>query len=53
MKKPEIVQLRADEPELYQLALGLEDNYFAGQHWRGEEATTVGLGRKFSWRDVS
>ncbi len=48
-KKAEIEALPGD---LYQLSVDLETIYQQGKHWRGEEASTVGLGRKFSWSEV-
>ena len=48
-KKREIRDLPSD---LYDLALDMEANYRGGKHWRGEEASTVGLGRRFCWADV-
>jgi hypothetical protein len=48
-KQDEIHGLPSD---LYQLSATMEDGYKNGKHWRGDESSTVGLGRKFSWRDV-
>ncbi len=52
-KKPELVQLSVDHPQLFQQAVSLEDRYRAGKHWRGAAASTVGLGRRFSWRQFA
>ena len=48
-KKQEIENLPSD---LYQLSVDLEANYRDGKHWRGDDATVVGLGRKFAWSEV-
>lgn len=48
-KQHEITQLGFSQ---LQLALALERNYQGGKHWRGADASTVGLGRKFTWSDV-
>ena len=53
MKKPEIVQLAAESPDLFVQSLALEDRYRSGKHWRGEEASTLGLGRRFAWREFT
>lgn len=53
MKKPEIVQLAAESPDLFERSLALEDRYRSGKHWRAEEASTLGLGRRFSWREFA
>jgi hypothetical protein len=53
MKKHEITELREQHPDLYQLALDMEDGYRTGKHWRGEAASTVGLGRNFAWCDAA
>jgi hypothetical protein len=50
-KKPELVELSRQSPDLYQSALALEDRYRGGKHFRGERAGTKGLGRTFAWRD--
>ncbi len=52
MKKPEIVELYRQCPEQYTAALALEERYRNGKHWRGEKASTVGLGRRFVWSSV-
>jgi hypothetical protein len=52
MKKPELVQLAAEHPDLYAQAIALEDRYLAGKHYgSGEGRSTRGLGRRFAWRD--
>jgi hypothetical protein len=48
-KKPEIVELPSD---LYQLSVAMEENYQRGKHWRGDEATTLGLGQRFAWSSL-
>jgi len=50
-KKPELVQLSSGSPDLYAQSLTLEDRYRAGKHYRGEDGSTRGLGRRFSWRE--
>jgi len=52
MKKPEIEDLKQNHPDLHQIALDMEAGYRNGKHWRGEEASTVGLGRRFAWADL-
>ena len=52
MKKPELVALAAEHPDLYAKAIALEDRYRAGKHFgSGEGRSTRGLGRRFSWRE--
>lgn len=51
MKKPELVQLASDAPDLYGSALALEDRYRRGKHYRGDRGSTRGLGRRFAWRE--
>jgi len=56
MKKPEILELRETNPDLFDRALAMEDGYLAGKHHAGRKAkglkcSTVGLGRRFSWRE--
>ena len=50
-KKVELTELNETSPDLYQLSLVLEDRYRDGKHFRGEAASTRGLGRTFAWRD--
>jgi hypothetical protein len=50
-KKPELVQLAEQSPEQFAAAIELEDRYRQGKHWRGEAASTLGLGRRFAWRE--
>jgi hypothetical protein len=45
-KRTEVVQLRAQHPDLYARALAMEDNA------RPNLDTVKGLGRRWSWRDV-
>jgi hypothetical protein len=52
MKKHEIVELQEQHPDLYELALTMEDGYRTGKHWRGADASTKGLGRNFAWADL-
>lgn len=52
MKKPEIHDLRENHPDLYEIAINMEDGYRNGKHWRGEASTVQGLGRRFAWSDV-
>ncbi|MCH8969532.1 MAG: phosphoadenosine phosphosulfate reductase [Planctomycetes bacterium] len=49
MKKAEIHELRRTDPDLYEKAIALETGYREGKHWRGDAATTQGLGRRFAW----
>ncbi len=51
-KKPELAELAERHPDLFQAALDMENNYRTGKHWRGEKATTQGLGRRFSWKSL-
>lgn len=53
MKKPELVQLATESPDLMQRALSLEDGFRGGKHWRGDDGSTRGLGRRFAWRDYA
>jgi len=51
-KKPELVQLAAQSPDLWDQAIALEDGYREGKHFQGRDRqTTQGLGRRFAWRD--
>ena len=50
-KKSELIQLSHGSPDLYAQSLALEDRYRAGKHYRGEDGSTRGLGRRFSWRE--
>ncbi len=52
MKKPEIKDLAERHPDLHQIALDMEQGYRTGKHWRGDEASTKGLGRRFAWGDL-
>ena len=49
-KQHEIHELPSD---LHQLSIKMEDNYKEGKHWRGDKSSTVGLGRKFSWKGLA
>lgn len=51
-KKHEIEWLAENHPDLFELAKLMEEVYRKGKHYRGEDASTVGLGRKFSWSDL-
>lgn len=52
MKKPELVDLAETAPDLYGLAIALEDRYRGGKHFQeAEQRTTEGLGRRFAWRE--
>lgn len=53
MKKPEIVQLAVQSPDLMDRALTLEDGFRQGKHWRGDLGSTRGLGRRFAWREFA
>lgn len=52
MKKPEIHDLRDRDPQQYAAALAMEQGYRTGRHWRGDDASTQGLGRRFAWMDI-
>lgn len=52
MKKPELVELAANQPEQYGRAIELEDRYRDGKHFRDRDRrSTEGLGRRFAWRE--
>lgn len=53
MKRHEIDDLRRRAPEQYKAALALEERYRTGKHWRGADASTVGLGRRFAWSGLA
>jgi hypothetical protein len=48
-KKPEILGLPSD---LYQLSVEMEATYRRGKHWRDQQATTVGLGQRYTWSSL-
>lgn len=48
-KRHEVIELARDEPQLYQLAIAVEQNYRQGKHYQGETATCQGLGGRSSW----
>ncbi len=50
-KVHEINWLREHHPDLHSAALAMEHNYRTGKHWRGDDATVHGLGRRFAWSD--
>lgn len=52
MKKPEIYELGERAPYQVEAALEMERNYREGKHWRGDESSTRGLGRRFSWEEL-
>lgn len=53
-KKPELVQLAAQHPDLYAASLAMEDRFRGGRHYRGgqDKAAVQGLGRRFAWRGL-
>lgn len=51
-KKHEIEWLRQNHPDLHALAVAMEQRYRSGKHWRGDTATTKGLGRRFAWMEL-
>ena len=51
-KKPELVELAAEHPDLHACALALEDRYRSGKHFRGDDPSKVqGLGIRYTWAD--
>jgi hypothetical protein len=56
MKKPELIDLAETDPELLHRAVAMEDKYLSGKHHEGRKAeglpvSTIGLGRRWNWRD--
>lgn len=51
-KKPELVELAAEQPDLHACALALEGRYRSGKHFRGDDPAKVqGLGIRYTWAD--
>ena len=51
-KKPELVELAVEHPDLHACALALEGRYRSGKHFRGDDPSKVqGLGIRYTWAD--